>query len=286
MTTTPDLFSRTGLATAVRPDHLSVLDALQQTAVRNARLWRRVSDYDVPVPGLKWTAAETAAHLVGDLRDYTEVLTRYARGYVTHPQLSVDSPSRMSAVVNARHLLDVPERNLHRLSVQLENAVAAYVSVAATVEAGVPMLTPNGLVIDAATMTGLLLAEQLIHGLDIARACERDWTIERHEALLAVPAVLAVAPEYLRPDQAQQQISFEIRLRGGAAYRFAVLNGSATLDAAGAPVDCVITADPAAFLMVGFGRLPQRAAALRGKMWASGRRPWCAITFGSLLSHP
>ena len=56
--------------------------------------WRRVSDYDVPVPGLDWTAAETAAHMIGDLRDYTEVLTRYAKGYVTQRQRPAESPAR------------------------------------------------------------------------------------------------------------------------------------------------------------------------------------------------
>jgi hypothetical protein len=168
----------------------------------------------------------------------------------------------------------------------LEQATADYVAIAEKVETGRSVLTPNGLVIDPSTMTGLLLGEQLIHGLDIARAAERDWTIGADEALLAIPAVLAVAPEYLRPSQANQRVSFELRMRGGGRYRFAVVNGTALVGVAGAPVDCIITADPVAFLLVGFGRMPQWAPVLRGKMRPGGRRPWRAARFGSLLSNP
>ncbi len=286
MTTTHDVIAPADLVTETRRNHPSTLEALRRAVTRNARIWRRISDYNAPVPGLDWTAAETAAHLIGDLHDYTEVLTRYAKGYVTHPQRPAESPSRMSAAVNARHLAAVSDRNLHRLAAQLEQAAAAYVAVAETIDTGMSVLTPNGLVIDPSTMTGLLLSEQLIHGLDIARAAERDWTIGTDEALLAIPAVLSVAPDYLRPSQAHQRVSFELRLRGGGRFRFAVVNGTAMVSEAGAPVDCIITADPVAFLLVGFGRIPQWAPVLRGKLRPGGRRPWRAVKFGSLLSNP
>ena len=286
MTTTHEVIAPADLVSETRRNHQSTLDALRRVSIRNAQRWRRISDYNVPVPGLEWTAAETAAHMIGDLRDYTEVLTRYAKGYVTHPQQPAESPSRMSAAVNARHLVAVPDRNLHRLAAQLEQAAADYVAVAETIGTGTSVLTPNGLVIDPSTMTGLLLGEQLIHGLDIARAAERDWTIGADEALLAIPAVLAVAPDYLRPSQANQRVSFELRMRGGARYRFAVVNGTALVSEAGAPVDCTITADPVAFLLVGFGRVPQWSAVLRGKLRVGGRRPWRAAKFGALLSNP
>ena len=95
-----------------------------------------------------------------------------------------------------------------------------------------------------------------------------------------------MAPAYLRPSQANQRVSFELRMRGGGRYRFAVVNGTALVGQAGAPVDCTITADPVAFLLVGFGRVPQWAPVLRGKLRAGGRRPWRATKFGSLLSNP
>lgn len=273
-------------AEEVRRNHASTVDALGAAAVRTARLWRRVSDSEAPVPGLTWTAGETAAHMIGDLRDYTEALTRYSRGYITHPHRSPESPSKLSAQVNARHLAAVPERNVHRLAGQLEQAVADYLAVAATIDTGLPILTPNGLVVDPSTMSALLLGEQLIHGLDIARAANRMWTISAEDALLVVPAVLTVAPSYLRPSQAHQRISFELRMRGGARYRMAVADGSAAVTGADTHADCTITADPVSFLLVGFGRVSPASAVLRGRLLPGGRKPWRAMKFGSLLAAP
>ena len=269
-----------------RRRHLQTLDALQAAAIRSARMWRRVSDSDAPVSGLAWTAAETAAHVIGDVRDYTEVLTRYARGYLTHADRPPESPARVSAEVNARHLIDVPERNLHRLATQLEEAVAQYVAVARTVALGRAVLTPNGLALDPSTMTGLLLGEQLIHSWDIARATDRIWSINTDDALLVLPAVLTAAPCYLRPSRSHRRASFELRMRGGGRYRFAVQHGCATVSAAGEPADCVITADPVTFLLLGFGRIRQWSPVLSGKLRPGGRMPWRAMRFASLLSTP
>ena len=65
-----------------------------------------------------------------------------------------------------------------------------------------------------------------------------------------------------------------------------VTNGTAVVTAAGEKADCVITADPVAFLLVGFGRVPQFSQLLRGKLRAGGRKPWLATTFGTLLASP
>ena len=269
-----------------RQKHPETLEALRAAATRSARMWRRVSDSGARVPGLDWTAGETAAHMIGDIRDYTEALTRYARGYVTYANRPPESPSKLSAQINARHLAAVPERNLHWLAAQLEDAAADYLAVAGTVDTGTSILTPNGLVVDPSVMTALLLGEQLVHGFDIARADDRSWSIGADEALLVIPGVRTVAPSYLRPSQAQQRVSFELRMRGGGRYRLAVGDGTAVVGEAGAPTDCIITADPASFLLVGYGRIPAWSPLLRGKLWPGGSRPWQAMKFATLLSTP
>jgi len=62
--------------------------------------------------------------ILGDLRDYAQALTRHANGYMTHA-VRQESPSRLSAAVNARHLEEVPERDLGHLADQMmrEDAV-------------------------------------------------------------------------------------------------------------------------------------------------------------------
>jgi uncharacterized protein (TIGR03083 family) len=275
-----------GPAGETRRTHQAALQALRSAVAHSAQLWRRVSDSDAPVPGLDWTAGETAAHVIGDLRDYTEALTRYVKGYVTHPDREPESPSTLSAAVNARHLDSVRERNLHRLAGLLEESAERYLAVASVVDTDAAILTPNGLTITPSTMTGLLLGEQLIHSLDIARASERMWSIAPEDARLVIPAVLTVAPSYLRSSRAHQRVSFELRIRGGERYRMAVRDGAAAVTAAGEPADCTISADPVAFLLLGYGRSSQLSPLLHGKIRPGGRMPWRAMKFGALLSSP
>jgi hypothetical protein len=277
----------TGPAEDTRRAYGPTLNALRAAVARSADLWRLIDKPDAPAPGLIWTAAETAAHVVGDLRDYTQALTRHANGYMTHANRPTESPSALSAKVNARHLEEVPERNLHRLADMLEAAVDAYLNAAVTADPSVAIATPNGLVISPATMAALLLGEQLIHGLDISRTAKIPWPIAKADAFLVIPGVLSVAPQYLRPNRAAGvHISFELRMRGGPSYRLAVDDGTATVSAAGTKADCVITADPVAFLLLGYGRISQLSPVLRGQLRPGGRKPWLAMRFGTLLYSP
>ena len=134
----------TGPAEDTRQAYGPTLNALRDAVARSADLWRRIDNPGAPAPGLIWTAAETAAHVVGDLRDYTQALTRHANGYMTHANRPTESPSRLSAKVNARHLEEVPERNLHRLADMLESSADAYLNAAATADPSVEIATPTG----------------------------------------------------------------------------------------------------------------------------------------------
>lgn len=266
--------------------------ALAAAVTRGAQLWRSSTDPAAPVPGLAWTAGQTAAHVVGDMREYTEALTRHVNG--DHAALSIPdgSPARARTTVNDRHLTDVSERDLRRLADMLEETAANYLAVATAIEAVDPsenaaILTADGLVLEPAVMTCLLLGEQLVHGLDIARAAHQPWSIGRDDALLVIPAVLSLAPKYLRPSRTKDlDISFEIRMRGDCRYRLAIANGTGVVTVAGEKADCVITADPVTFLLIGMGRVPQLPQLLRGRLRAGGRKPWLAGKFGTLLASP
>ncbi|BBU22852.1 hypothetical protein [Mycobacterium xenopi] len=242
-----------------------------------------------PVPGLAWNASQTAAHVVGDLREYTEALTNHVNGYRVSDRVVDRPPWRLRAAVNARHLTAVPERDLWRLADMLEDTAVHYLAAAATIDASQPaaIATADGLVLEPAFMTCLLLGEQLVHGLDIARATHQPWSIRRDDALLVLPAVLALAPNYLRPDRCRAvHVSFELRLRGGPRYRMAVDDGTGVVGPAGERADCIITADPVAFLLAGYGRVSQWSQIIRGKLRAGGRKPWLAAKFGTLLASP
>jgi putative sterol carrier protein len=276
----------TGPAEDARRAHDQAKDALRAAVDRTAELLRRVDNAASAVPGLTWTAAETAAHMAGELRDYALALNRHTGGYMTHANRPMETPSQMSAVVNARQLTEVAERNMCRLAVVLEEASLAYLAAVAAADESAAIPTANGLVLGPSTMTSLLLGEQVVHGLDIARAARTPWDIEPRDALLIIPGVLSVAPEYLRRSAVTARVSFELRIRGANHYRMAVDRGTAVVTAAGAKPDCVITADPVAFLLLGYGRISQWGPIIRGKLRAGGRKPWLAMKFASLLASP
>lgn len=263
--------------------------ALAEAVGRSADLWRSIDDPAAPVPGLTWTAGETAAHVVGDMREYTEALVGQVHGGRAVVDAPVGSPARLRTAVNDRHLVDVGERDLRRLADMLQETAASYLAAAAAADPAehAAVVTADGLVLEPAFMTCLLLGEQLIHGLDIARAARRPWGISRDDALLVIPAVVALAPNYLRPARTRDlSISFELRMRGGGRYRIAIDDGAGVVTAAGEKSDCVIAADPVAFLLIGYGRAPQWPQIIRGRLRAGGRKPWLAAKFGSLLASP
>jgi putative sterol carrier protein len=263
--------------------------ALANAVARSAQLWRSIADSAAPVPGLNWTAGQTAAHVVGDMREYTEALTRHVNGDHAAIDIPDGSPARVRTGVNDRHLVDVSERDPRRLADMLEETAASYLAVASAIDTSqhVAILTADGLVLEPAVMTCLLLGEQLVHGLDIARAAHQSWSVSRDDALLVIPAVLSLAPKYLRPSRTEKlNVSFELHMRGGRRYRMAITDGTGVVTAAGEKADCVITADPVTFLLIGFGRVSQFPVLLRGKLRAGGRKPWLAAKFGTLLASP
>lgn len=260
--------------------------ALAAAVARSVELWRGIDNPGARVPGLRWTAAETAAHVVGDMREYAEALTRQLRGDVDGDAIPAGSPAKLRTAVNDRHLVDVAERDPRRLADMLHETAEHYLGAAAAVD-HTPIVTADSLVLEPSFMTCLLLGEQLVHGLDIARATGRPWTISREDALRVVPAALALAPNYLRQSRTRDMhVSFELRMRGGGRYRIAVDDGSAVVSAAGGKADCVITADPVTFLLLGFGRVSQWPQIIRGKLVAGGRKPWLAAKFATLLASP
>ncbi len=137
------------------------------------------------------------------------------------------------------------------------------------------------------TMAAALLGELVIHGLDIARAVRMPWPVSRPDALHVIAGVMTMVPGYLdRRRAAGLRVSYELRLRGGPRYRIAIDDGEAEVSGPGPAADCWISADPAAFLLVGYGRSGQWSQIARGKLIAGGRKPWLGFAFGQLITGP
>ena len=104
---------------------------------------------------------------------------------------------------------------------------------------------------------------------------------------MVADGAVRVLPDYVRPaGNPGRTMSFELRLRGGDRYRLEIAGDTAAVTPPGPTADCVITADPAAFLLCGYGRANPLTAALTGRIVASGRKPWLGLAFGRLFESP
>ena len=266
----------------------AALTALRNAAERTAVMLRTVPDGAARVPGLDWTAAETAAHVVGELSFYTGFLTgqRDARD-LPETDGAPRTAAHRNAAANARQLSEFPDRDMARLADAITGAAAEFAAAAAGRPDTDSAVVSNGMTITVPVMTAALLGEQVVHGLDIARAAGLPWAISAQDAILVLTGLLAMVPEYVDQQAAAgRHVSYELRLRGGPRYRLSFDDGTLTVTEPGPKADCVISADPVAFLLVGFGRTGQWGQILRGKMVASGRKPWLGFGFGRLLVSP
>jgi uncharacterized protein (TIGR03083 family) len=250
---------------------------MRAAAGRAAAVIRAARDPGARVPGLEWSVAETAAHLVHEFDDYAA----YGQGRKKVAD-SDQSPSRRNAVANTAQLREDPDRDLGSLADRLGSAVDGFLAIPARDER---VLLSNGVQMTWSTMTSALLGELLVHGLDVARASGQPWRIGRDEALEVIAGVVAMIPDYLDPKRAAGvEASFELRLRGGPRHLISVAGGKAVVGSGRG--DCWISADPVAFLLVGFGRVGQWGQIARGRMVAGGRKPWLATKFGTLITGP
>lgn len=260
--------------------------ALRAAAERTSMLLRTVVDPATAVPGLAWTVAETAAHLVESARGYTGFITG-ERDAHADLALAPDaaSPGERGAIVNAHLLENVNEADLSRLA---DEVIAEVDRLIASFERRTPdelIPTWTGVTMTVPTIAAALLGEQVIHGLDIARAVGAPWPISPVDALLVIAGALAVAPSYVdRRKAAGLHIAYELRFRGGPRYRFTIDDGTAAVGPPGGTVDCWISADPVAFLLVSYGRTGQWGPTIRGRIIAGGRKPWLGLKFGQLLT--
>jgi uncharacterized protein (TIGR03083 family) len=271
------------------PDHgatdqtIPATAALPAAAERTAQLMREITDSDAPVPGLRWTAAELAAHVVADLRTYTGVVA--GRGPAVAPGTA--PAGELGTAENQRQLAEYPERSLDRLAAELTTAMAAFVAAANAAEPRTPVGSPIGVDLTPATVAAIVLGEQLIHGLDLARVAGRPWPIDAGDARLVIPGVVDLLPAYLDRAAARGlQARYELRIGGDLRYQLTVDDGTASVGPATGRADCVITADPVAFLLVGYGRIAQWGPMLRGQLRAGGRKPWLGFKFNRLTVSP
>ena len=248
--------------------------AIRRTTTRVTGRLRATTQPSQRAHQLDWTISETAAHLVVVLR----ANTGYAQGQ-TEPVLDLDR----LAETNRARIDELPERDLHALADSLEASVEEL--LLATDDRDAADLVPwhSHTQLPLGGMLGIVLAELLLHGRDIARAQKERWRIEAADAVHVVRGGIAFGPLVIDRDLATTRpTTYRVRCRGVPTSIFRFADGALTIaDDSGQPVDCQLRLDPVTFTLVAFGRRSPIVAALQGRALGWGRRPLAAFRLPS-----
>ena len=263
-------------------DLSAVSAALQRVVPNVAGLVRSAPDAGAPVPGSDWTVGDVAAHLVLGAEAYSGYAAGATDAVFDVSDIAGGSLTRSSAaLLEAEH-----ERDLPGLADRMEAAVTAVLQASQGHNAD-DIVMWNGQPIGLAAMLGIALAEFLLHGRDLAHALSQPWPIEASDARLVLASALPLLPLLVDPvTTAHAHATYDLRVRGGARAVLAIDDGALRVGAPDASVDCHVSADPVALLLVAYGRTSQWGPILTGKLVAWGRKPWLGPKLVSYLVAP
>jgi uncharacterized protein (TIGR03083 family) len=265
--------------------------AIGAAAERFTALLRDAHDIGRQAAGTDWTVAETAAHVSVVLAGFSAAIAGESQALSLEQYVDADFPTRL-ANTNDATIAMVDHTEAARLTEMITAGAQRFLELASAVDPHLDCATPwygPGRTRTVDCLTALALGELTVHGHDIAAGTGRPWPISAEHAKLIVGTVCPeMSPLVVRPEAGRgAPVTYEVRLRGnGPRYVIRIADGTAEVRAAGEPVDCVISADPVAYLLVVYGRIPLGRALLRGGMVAWGRRPWLALCFKDLFFNP
>jgi uncharacterized protein (TIGR03083 family) len=276
-------------------------DALREQVCRVTNLLRSIEDPLPPAVG-QWNLGEVAMHLSQVWRGVPGLarqdLTPFHELVPSLTGVAGDAPLRNIGELAEMTVLAVksdPERDPRVLADRIEAQAQEYFSACAGAQPQTPRpWMVRGVTVDQSLLTYHLLNETLMHGYDIAHAAGRRWQIEPAHAAMVVgrfliPVIQALGPRAMvdAGTAAGLHATYDLRIRGGDRFHFIFNDGALSVeDPSPHPVDCHISADPAAFLLVAWGRQSQWTAIATGKLLAWGRKPWLGPKFRGLMRNP
>jgi len=214
-----------------------------------------------------WSITDVFGHVAMEPARYRDL----ARGHGTWPTRAADLPE-----FNAEQVATLPTRDLRSLATILHAGLEDFLATITELGPGAHMMFDGDQRIRVDRALGTLIGEFLVHGYDIARTLGKRWPIEREYVPMVLTGMHQIMPGWLDPARASgHTATYHVRLRRGPMQIYAFRNGALTIGESGRP-DVRITADPATWLLLVYGRGSAARAALTGKVVASGRRPWLA----------
>ncbi|MDQ4097725.1 MAG: SCP2 sterol-binding domain-containing protein [Actinomycetota bacterium] len=288
-------------APVARVDWREAAAALADEVARVTTLLRTIHDGSVPALG-QWSIAEVAMHL----SQAWMVVTGLAEDDLSNAHRVFPTARGSGGVSLIREMWDLsevtmagvradPERNLGVVADRIDERAGAFLGGLGPKSAeGHHAWLVEGVIVSLPTLVCHLLNETMVHGYDIACAAGRRWAISRPRAALILDGflvpVLASLPPRTMVDQQKargRRITYELRVRGAQRHLFVFDDGELLIEPPGArPVDCHISADPAAMLLVAWARRSQWSAIAQGQLVAWGRKPWLGPRLRILVRNP
>jgi uncharacterized protein (TIGR03083 family) len=259
--------------------------AVETMAGRIAGLIRAVPDPDTPALGV-WTTGQLAAHLTHVFEVDRDLLNE-----VPPP---LDDLADLGELTQSR-VRDEAVRDAPALATRVERAAGDFLSVAAAMDGNEPRVWMGGIKGTASVLACHIVNESVIHGLDLARATGRRWTVDPGHARLAFEGFICPMYRSLgRPAFAVNAVraegvraTYDVRVRGGGRWFLVFEDGGLSIEPpSDRKVDCRLWADPRAVVLLSWHRTPLAMPVLRGQVVPWGRRPWLALRLPGLLKLP
>lgn len=255
--------------------------ALAETSQKVTAMIRALPEASTPVPDSDWTVRDTVVHLVHGGRLYAELATGA-------PSPVPDWRKETFAAFSAEIIADIPETDPGKLAALLADAYDGFLDVTAGRPGEQQVRYHGGLTYHLAGLACVLLGDAVIHGYDMATALEQPWPIDSAHAQLVLYGYGPLYGHCLNPETtAGHCAAYGIELRGGGSLTVSFIDGHYQLaEGISGPVDCQISADPVAFLLVGSGRLSRYEAIALGLLSLGGAKPELALGFPDLFVYP
>jgi hypothetical protein len=167
--------------------------------------------------------------------------------------------------------------------------------VTAKVDGHAPREWLGGARVTASVLACHIVSESLIHGRDLSRTTGLAWPVERTHADLAFEGFMCPMYRALgRPSFAVHpgraaglRATYDVRIRGGGRVFLVFADGGLTIEEpSGRKVDCHLSIDPRALVMLAWHRTGLAPPMLKGQIMAWGRRPWLAPRLPGLIRTP
>ena len=273
-----------GVTSSTTVDWAAARQAVATAAPRLTEMLRAVRKPDANALG-DWDVTEVAVHISHAM----DTVTAMAQGGGNLLE-DIWGLGALSGVMVAGE----GRRSPAELADRIDASVARFLSLTdpAGEDSSVSWMV-QGTELPLSTLTCHILNELTIHGRDIAVAEGVPWPIDRAHAILIVegflfPSLNALGRAMVNQKTAtRKRARLEVRLRGGGRAWLRFYDGEFSVERSPqGRVDCHLSVDPEAFLLVAWGRIGQWPAVARGQLLAWGRKPWLGLQLRSWLRNP